>query len=136
MKRQLITTFIVALLSLPTQLLSQNTLTIIFPNLKNNKGVISMELFNKAQQSIKSVKAQITNKRCTVIIHNLPTSKYGIRYIHDEDNNGELATNFLGIPTEGYGFSNNAYGTFGPYDFEKWLFEVDSDTRILLRTKY
>ncbi len=32
--------------------------------------------------------------------------------------NGNLETNRLGIPTEGYGFSNNAYGMFGPKPFK------------------
>jgi uncharacterized protein (DUF2141 family) len=38
---------------------------------------------------------------------------------------GELDSNFLGIPTEDYGFSNNARGTFGPADYDdaKFLFE-------------
>ncbi len=40
----------------------------------------------------------------------------------------------LGIPTEGYGFSNNAYSMFGPTPFANWLFEVNKDEQIVLKT--
>jgi uncharacterized protein (DUF2141 family) len=41
----------------------------------------------------------------------------------------------MGIPKEGYGFSNDAYGTFGPKPFEEWLVDVSKDTKIVLKTK-
>jgi uncharacterized protein (DUF2141 family) len=42
---------------------------------------------------------------------------YAVAMFHDENNNGELDHNFLGIPTEGYGFSNNPKLRFGPPEF-------------------
>ena len=47
----------------------------------------------------------------------IPVGDYAIRIFHDENNNQKLGTNFLGIPKEPYGFSNDATGKFGP---EKW----------------
>jgi uncharacterized protein (DUF2141 family) len=44
--------------------------------------------------------------------------------------------NFFGIPKEGIGFSNDAYGTFGPEDFTEWLFVVSGNTQIKLTTTY
>ena len=52
------------------------------------------------------------------------------------DKNEELDTNFIGIPKEGFGFSNDAIGKFGPKDFSEWLFEVSGDTLIKMTTKY
>jgi len=40
--------------------------------------------------------------------------KYAVSVFHDENSNGKLDTNFLGIPREGVGASNNAKGHFGP----------------------
>jgi uncharacterized protein (DUF2141 family) len=37
----------------------------------------------------------------------VPSGEYAIAIIHDEDRDGRLGTNFLGIPTEGYGASRN-----------------------------
>jgi len=42
----------------------------------------------------------------------LPPGRYAVIVFHDENDNGILDTNFLGIPKEGYGFSNNASGLF------------------------
>lgn len=37
----------------------------------------------------------------------LPPGTYAVQVMHDENGNGKLDTNFVGMPTEGYGFSNN-----------------------------
>jgi len=37
--------------------------------------------------------------------------------VHDENMDGKLDTNWVGIPTEGYGFSNDAKATLGPPSF-------------------
>lgn len=48
----------------------------------------------------------------------LPPGRYAIIVFHDEDDNGLLDMNLLGIPTEGYGFSNNASGFFSAPSFD------------------
>ena len=50
--------------------------------------------------------------------------QYAIRLYHDVDGDGELDTNLLGIPSEPYGFSNNAPARFGPPSIEDAVFEV------------
>ena len=50
--------------------------------------------------------------------------RYAIRLFHDRDDDGELDTDLLGIPSEPYGFSNNAPARFGPPDFEAAAFEI------------
>jgi uncharacterized protein (DUF2141 family) len=51
---------------------------------------------------------------------------------HDANENGELDTNFLGLPKEAYAFSNNAKVTFGPPKFEKAMFEFKEDLTITI----
>jgi uncharacterized protein (DUF2141 family) len=49
---------------------------------------------------------------------NLPLSgEYAISIIHDKNRNGRLDTNFIGIPKEPFGFSNNPKIKFGPPSF-------------------
>lgn len=43
---------------------------------------------------------------------------YALAVVHDEDGDGRLDTNLLGMPTERYGFSNDARGRFGPPSFQ------------------
>lgn len=55
---------------------------------------------------------------------NIETGAYAVYIFHDEDNNKKLNTNFIGMPKEGIGFSNNAKGYFGlpKYDDSKFDF--------------
>ena len=56
----------------------------------------------------------IKNKKVTFTFENLPYGEYAISVHHDEDNNGKINTNWIGIPSEGLGASNDAKGNFGP----------------------
>ena len=52
-----------------------------------------------------------------VIFADVVPGAYAVAAFHDADGDGELAQNFLGMPTEGYGFSNGAVGFMGPPSF-------------------
>jgi len=43
----------------------------------------------------------------SVTFEELKPGKYAVMVMHDENDNGKLDSNILGIPKEGYGFSNN-----------------------------
>ena len=52
-----------------------------------------------------------------VVFSNIDPGRYAAIAFHDENGNGKLDRNFLGLPTEPYGFSNNAQGFLGPPTF-------------------
>jgi uncharacterized protein (DUF2141 family) len=56
---------------------------------------------------------------------------YALQLFQDEDLNGELNTNFIGIPTEPYAFSNDAKGSFGPPTFKDATFVLNKDTTLI-----
>ena len=56
---------------------------------------------------------------------------YAVAAFHDADGDGDLATNFLGMPTEGYGFSNGATGFMGPPSFEDAAVSVGEGDAVL-----
>ena len=60
----------------------------------------------------------------TAVFDGLPPGRYAIAFYHDEDGNGEFDTNFVGLPLEGFGFSNDAPGVFGPPAFDDAAIEV------------
>ncbi|MCF8413904.1 MAG: DUF2141 domain-containing protein, partial [Melioribacteraceae bacterium] len=60
----------------------------------------------------------------------LAFGEYAIKCYHDVNENRELDTNFFGIPSEDYGFSNNAPATFGPPSFEQAAFKFKSHNQI------
>ena len=53
------------------------------------------------------------------VLRDVPPGRYAVNAFHDENGNGDLDTNVLGIPTEGYGFANDPPTSFGPPEFEE-----------------
>ena len=49
----------------------------------------------------------------------VPAGEVAVSVYWDRDDDGEIDTNFLGIPTEAFGFSNGASATFGPPGWSK-----------------
>ncbi len=108
----------------------QHKLVVKVKNIKQSEGTVRVALFNsedsfldKAFQT-KSVKANGTE--VSIEFTDLPAGEYGLSVFHDANDNGELDKNFVGIPKEGFGFGNNAMGTFGPPSFEKAKVKLDS----------
>ena len=52
------------------------------------------------------------------VLRDLPPGRYAVAAFHDENGNGDLDTNLLGMPSEGTGFANDPPSSFGPPDFE------------------
>ncbi len=61
-----------------------------------------------------------------LVFAGLAPGDYAIAAFHDEDRSGTLNANPLGMPTEGYGFSNDARGLFGPPGFDSAAFTVEA----------
>jgi uncharacterized protein (DUF2141 family) len=62
----------------------------------------------------------------------LPDGAYGIRVMHDENGNGDMDSNMAGMPTEAWGFSNNAMGNFGPPTWTDIRFELWGETNMTI----
>jgi uncharacterized protein (DUF2141 family) len=109
------------------------SLTVKIINLKNDKGQVLMALcnseenYNDDENPYRGGSAGIKDSIAVYIFENLPFGEYAVKVIHDENNNSELDTNFLGIPKEAYGFSNDARGTFGPPDYDDAKFLVSKE---------
>lgn len=66
----------------------------------------------------------------------LPPGRYAIAVFHDQNGNGQLDRNLLGLPSEAYGFGNDARGNFGPPSFEQAAIPVSekgAQARITVR---
>jgi uncharacterized protein (DUF2141 family) len=115
---------------------AQCQLDIEIQDLKNNTGNIMLQLFDANEVVFTQEISKIFDRKCSFTIKNLKQGKYAVRYYHDENVNGNMETNLVGKPTEGYGFSNNVTGKFGPPPFEKWLFEITGSKKIILKPSY
>jgi uncharacterized protein (DUF2141 family) len=126
--------FVLFLMPIPS--FGQFTLTIEINGLRNNNGQILFEFCNEKEIKIKGIAQTIIGKKCFIVIENLKPGKYAFKYFHDENKNENLDLNWIGIPKEGFGFSNNAKGTFGPPAFEKTIFAIMENTILICTPKY
>ena len=117
-------------------------LTVIVEKVRNSKGEIRFSIFNVPSEfpqgdelHSKDVPAHLGF--VTVHFYNLIPGTYALAIHHDENSDGEMNTNFIGLPKEGYGFSNNAKVNFGPPVFEAAAFSLDVGHKsIRLRVVY
>lgn len=111
---------------------AQHSLEVVVKNIKKTEGTVRVAIFTNEKDFLKnayqgkSVKA--SGNKVTVSFEGLPSGSYAISIFHDENDNGELDTNFVGIPKEGFAFGNNAMGTFGPPSFDRSKVEVTEKT--------
>lgn len=102
--------------------------------IENSTGTIACALFEapagfplefmQFATNIVVIKIRDTKARCHFV--DISAGTYAIGVIHDENMNGKLDTNWLGIPKEGYGFSNDAKGFVSAPSFEDASFEYDT----------
>lgn len=101
--------------------------------IRNNTGAVACALFESAAgfpteflrsaTNIMMIKIRSTKARCD--FEDIPPGRYALAAIHDENMDGKLATNWVGLPTEGYGFSNDATALLGPPSFDAASFSYD-----------
>lgn len=105
-------------------------------SIRNSTGTVACALFEspvgfpaeflRSATNVMVIKIRKTQARCD--FEDIPPGKYAIAVIHDEDMNGKLETNLLGIPTEGYGFSNDAKSLIGVPSFSDASFPYDGQS--------
>jgi uncharacterized protein (DUF2141 family) len=118
---------------------AQNTIEVEITNFDNNAGVAFVGLYNSEESFLKTLykgeKAEIKNRKVVLSFKDIPDGTYAISTFHDEDENGELTTNFLGIPKESYGASNDAPARFGPPKWKDARFEVRNGETVYQKIK-
>ena len=109
-------------------------LTVNISGLSSNKGSLMVGVYNTKENflntTFKGEVVMIENKKAMVVFKNLPKGEYAVSFVHDENNNKKMDTNFLGIPKEDYGCSNNATGFMGPPKYDDAKFQLTADKSI------
>ncbi len=126
-------------LNIPTLLMCQD-LEVTVKNIKNGKGTLIIGLFNSEKTFTKEVwkgeKLKAQPGVLKVIFKDVPPGDYAVSVFHDENENGRVDMNFIGIPREGFGFSNDAMGAFGPPPFAKAKVAVPANKTVAITLKY
>lgn len=124
---------------LPAQAPDSVTLTVRILNVRNANGVVRIALFQSldgfpgdASKALHTLPAKIDPQTLTAqaIFSGIPRGTYAVMAFHDENGNGKLDKNVVGIPKEGYGASNNPTKKMRPPTFDEAKFVVASDQSI------
>jgi uncharacterized protein (DUF2141 family) len=85
----------------------------------------SAEAFDKGGRPVRALRIDLSaGEAPEARFDGLAPGKYAARVMHDVNGNGKLDTNPFGMPTEPYGFTNNAKGSFGPAKWDAAAVEV------------
>jgi uncharacterized protein (DUF2141 family) len=107
----------------------------------NDKGTLLAQIFigqDNYKKGIAQGNKMIPAKtgEATLLFDNLEPGEYVVRMFHDENNNQKMDSNAFGMPTEGYGFSNEAIGNMGPPKYKDMLVVITKeDTLVTTKAK-
>jgi uncharacterized protein (DUF2141 family) len=94
------------------------------------EGQLFVELYDEAsyfhyERVLNERVVVVTGNEMKVSLDHVPEGRYVVVASHDANSNHRLDTNFLGLPTEVYGFSRGARGLLGPPSFADGAFDFD-----------
>jgi uncharacterized protein (DUF2141 family) len=114
------------------------TLTLELVGFRSDAGRARVALYRSAdgyptkpEKAWRLAAAPVAKGAARVVFAEIPAGTYAVSVYHDENNNGKLDANWLGIPKEGTGASNDAKGRMGPPRFEAARFQLDPPGRTL-----
>ncbi len=109
------------------------SITIRIPNLRNADGLLGVALFRTDQgfpedssKAFALTGMKLNQTAPEIVLKDVPYGVYAVCVLHDENANMEMDKNWIGIPKEGFGASNNPKISMGPPEFEESNFVLDS----------
>lgn len=104
------------------------TISVTVSGIKDQGGYIAAALFTQGgyetDQAFMTRRASVSGDSVNFSLNDVPAGDYAIKLYHDANGNGQFDTNNFGIPTEDYGFSNNASGMMGPPSWDDAKFSL------------
>lgn len=133
-------------LMIPTMVQAKPTsnLKIVVNGVQRQQGQVCISLFagsqgfpDKGDRAVRAQCVPVGQGRTAVTFQNLALGNYAIAVYHDRNGNGRLDRNFVGIPTEGFGFSRNpVIRTGAPRFSEAAVFVAGTETTAQIQLQY
>ena len=102
-------------------------------NLESNKGPIYIRILDENENPVIVGTSPVINYSSEISFDSIFPGKYAIQFFHDENENQKMDFNLIGIPKEKFGSSNDVKPILGPPKFEKMLFEIYQDKKIVMK---
>jgi uncharacterized protein (DUF2141 family) len=116
------------------------TLTIVVEGMSSDEGNLGVLIFNgpkgwaeDRQAALRDISVPAVKGTQTLNVPGLPPGRYAVALIHDVNKNHKLDRNFIGMPKEQWGMSNNPHATIKAPSIEKAMFSLDKDTEIHIK---
>ena len=116
-----------------TELRGDISLEMEINNLESNKGLIYIRILDENENPLIVRKSPVINYSSEISFDSISAGKYAIQFFHDENENQKMDFNLIGIPKEKFGSSNDVKPILGPPKFEKMLFEIYEDKKIVMK---
>jgi len=120
-------------------------ISIIIKDIKTPNGQILIGIYKDdvsfdkeiPYKNVQAFKTKIS-KGTLLVELKLEPGKYGISLMDDENFNGKMDYNFIGIPKEGFGFSNYYHTGLTKPKLNSFIFEVieNRNTKVEVKMKY
>ena len=131
--------FVLMFWAVPVKKEGHRLINIRVEGIKTLQGQLVVALFNTPEDFLKKDFWSRTypiaqTGEMNISIRDIPQGNYAISLFQDKNKNGAIDTNFVGIPKEPFGFSNNPKIRFGPPTFEEAQFQhTDAETNLIIR---
>ena len=102
-------------------------------NLKSNKGPLYIRILDENENPVIVGTSSVINYSSKISFDSISPGKYAIQFFHDENENQKMDFNLVGIPKEKFGSSNDVKPVLGPPKFEKMLFEIYENKKIMMK---
>lgn len=121
-----------------------HSLTVEVGDLRNSEGVVQFALYNKDgsipdekyEAYYRIMHAEIVDHSAQVVFKDLPSGKYAVNILHDENKNGKIDKGFI-LPKEGIGFSNfDKISLTNRPKFSSASFDLQTDTTVAVKVIY
>ena len=109
------------------------SLEMVIKYLESNKGTIYIRILDENENPVIVGTSPVINYSSEISFDSIFPGKYAIQFFHDENENQKMDFNLIGIPKEKFGSSNNVKPILGPPKFEKMLFEIYQDKKIVMK---
>mgnify|MGYP001314060727 CR=1 FL=1 len=101
-------------------------------NLQSNNGPLYIRILDENENPVIVGTSSVVNYSSKISFDSISPGKYAIQFFHDENENQKMDFSLIGIPKEKFGSSNDVKPVLGPPKFEKMLFNLTENKKVIM----